>query len=145
VGFVPSATRVARSLKTTRSATTERERGSGEEGGIRTLSASLDSVSYRFHNAKVAGNAIVAAAACTRLPRRNGPSSDSTCCEHALSPVRRESHGGHHAIDEDERFHLLRDAIPNAPSRSLPSDSTWDHAQQSRTDYLRITSQRTDA
>jgi hypothetical protein len=35
VGFVPSATRVARSLKTTRSATTERERGSGEEGGIR--------------------------------------------------------------------------------------------------------------
>jgi hypothetical protein len=42
----------------------------GGEGGIRTQQDSLNSVSYRFHNARVADNAGVAVAPCTPLHAR---------------------------------------------------------------------------
>ena len=45
-------------------------RRSGGEGGIRTLSGPLDSVSYRFHNADIAADASVAVAPCTLLHAR---------------------------------------------------------------------------
>ena len=55
----------------------ERLAKDGGEGGIRTLSARLDSVSYRFCNATIAVNAVVAEAPCTRLhhgsPREANP------------------------------------------------------------------------
>ena len=40
---------------------------SGGEGGIRTLSRPLESVTYRFYNAAIAMNASIAAAPCTWL------------------------------------------------------------------------------
>jgi hypothetical protein len=54
-------------------------------------------------------------------------------------PVSDRAHGGHHAIDENERFHLLRYAIPGAPSRSPPSDSAWIMLNKVSDRYLRIT------
>src|SRR5262249_46837393 len=44
----------------------------GEEGGIRTLSSRLNSVSYRFKIANVAVNASDAVAPCTLLHARSG-------------------------------------------------------------------------
>jgi hypothetical protein len=50
----------------------------GGEGGIRTRQDSLDSVSYRIHNARVAENASVAAAPCTPLHARPSRISRAT-------------------------------------------------------------------
>jgi hypothetical protein len=61
------ATRVARSLEPTRTATNERERVSGGEGGIRTPHDLLDSVSCRYDIAANAVNANDAVAPRTRL------------------------------------------------------------------------------
>ena len=44
----------------------------GGESGIRTLPTPLDSVTYRFHNARVAVDARVAVAPCTGLHRARG-------------------------------------------------------------------------
>jgi hypothetical protein len=46
------------------------ERGNGGESGIRTLSCPLDSVTYKFHNARVAVDASNAVAPCPLLPAR---------------------------------------------------------------------------
>ena len=40
---------------------------SGGEGGIRTRQDTVDSVSYRIHNATIAADATIAVASCTRL------------------------------------------------------------------------------
>ena len=62
----------SRDARLTRPAIRSRERSErlakdGGEGGIRTLSGPLDSVSYRFHNASIAVNAGDAGAPCTWL------------------------------------------------------------------------------
>jgi hypothetical protein len=51
------------------------ERGTGGKSGIRTLAAPLDSVSCRFHNARVAVDARIAVAPCPLLPA--GPRSQT--------------------------------------------------------------------
>ena len=77
VGFVPRATsetRVARSLTHTRAVNDRIEgEGVGGEGGSRTLSDLLDSVSCRFHIARVAVDAKDAVAPCTLLHADRAP------------------------------------------------------------------------
>ena len=49
------------------------------ETRIRTRHGPLDSVSYRFHNARIAGNASDAVAPCTGLHRRTFSAAVSRC------------------------------------------------------------------
>jgi hypothetical protein len=110
VGFGADAARAASNRKTTHSARRS-EAKCGGESGIRTFGDSLDSATYRFHNATVAENASVTVAPCTLLHASRAQRSGSP------SPIRARTRAADLALIRTEspprENHLRKRAVAN--------------------------------